>query len=105
MDRRERIEAMERRLDAITAATAELQEKLSALSELEQDALALYSYYGSEEWHADREAHSAVNDPGTDLVPKAGVLSEDLVYDSITELRDTAFTMLEMGTEILRDWV
>ena len=34
-----------------------------------------------------------------------GVLSEDLVYDSITELRDTAFTMLEMGTEILRDWV
>jgi len=34
-----------------------------------------------------------------------GALSEDLVYDSITELRDTAFTMLEMGTEILRDWV
>ena len=35
MDRRERIEAMERRLDAITAAIAELREKLSALLELE----------------------------------------------------------------------
>ena len=46
-----------------------------------------------------------MNDPGKGLAPKAGVLSEDLVYDSITELRDTAFTMLEMGTEILRDWV
>jgi len=30
---------------------------------------------------------------------QAGVLSEDLIYDSITELRDTAFTMLEMGAE------
>ena len=36
---------------------------------------------------------------------KAGVLSEDLVYDAITDLRDAAFRMLELGTDILKRWI
>ena len=98
-----RIGEMERRLEQITSATAELQEKLSAIRSLEKDTKALYSYYGTEDWYKDREEHSAVKDQ--DTAPKAGVLSEDLIYDSITKLRDTAFTMLELGTEILKDWI
>ncbi len=99
------IESMESRLDSITEATSALQEKLEELQKLKNETKSLYTYYGSEDWHSDREAFSAAadNDPGD--LPKAGVLSEDLVYDSITELRDTAFTMLELGTEILKDWI
>ena len=100
----ERIEKMEKRLDQITEATAVLQEKLDQLQTLKSDAKELFAYYGSETWYKDREAHSAAVDKGEDA-PKAGVLSEDLIYDSITELRDTAFTMLELGTEILKDWI
>ena len=100
----ERIEKMEKRLDQITEATAVLQEKLDQLQTLKSDAKELFAYYGSETWHKDREAHSAAVDKGEDA-PKAGVLSEDLIHDSITELRDTAFTMLELGTEILKDWI
>jgi hypothetical protein len=35
----------------------------------------------------------------------AGVLSEDLVYDLITDVRDLAIQMLEQATEILKDRV
>ena len=33
----------------------------------------------------------------------AGVLSEDLVYDQITEVRDAAFRMLELAADILKN--
>ena len=36
---------------------------------------------------------------------KAGVLSEDSVYDAIADLRDAAFDMLELGTDILKAWI
>ena len=57
---------------------------------------ALFAYYGSADWFADRELPLP---PGI----RAGVLSEDLVYDEITDLRDEAFRMLTLATEILRD--
>lgn len=95
---------MEQRLNRITSATIELQKSLTKLQQLKPDAKALFSYYGSEDWYKDRETHSASVDTET-TIPKAGVLSEDLVYDSITELRDAAFTMLELGTEVLKDWI
>ena len=93
-----RIARMESYLDETIDLTSKLQERLEALQAAGDHAKALFSYYGSEDWHADRE---------TDLPEgfKAGVLSEDSVYDAITELRDTAFTMLEMGTDILKNWI
>ena len=100
----DRITKMEFNLHEIEAATKDLQEALDRLKLYRKQAKDLYSYYGSEAWHKDREEHSAAVDKKED-VPKAGVLSEDLIYDSITELRDTAFTMLELGTEILKEWI
>ena len=58
--------------------------------------IELFKYYGSEAWYEDREGK----------VPegvKAGVLSEDLVYDAITNVRDTSFHMLELATDILKN--
>ena len=94
----DRIARMESHLDEITALTTKLQEQLDAMKAAESHAKALFSYYGSEDWHADRDL----------TLPedfKAGVLSEDSVYDAITDLRDAAFDMLELGTDILKTWI
>ena len=89
---------MESHLDEVTALTAKLKEQLDAIKAAESHAKALFQYYGSEDWHADRDL----------TLPegfKAGVLSEDSVYDAITDLRDAAFDMLELGTDILKTWI
>ena len=90
----DRISSMESYLDETAALTAKLQEQLDAVKAAKDHTRALFQYYGSEDWHADRDL----------TLPegfKAGVLSEDSVYDAITELRDAAFDMLELGIDIL----
>ena len=94
----ERISRMETYLDEVTALTTKLKEQLDAMKAAESHAKVLFQYYGSEDWHADRDL----------TLPesfKAGVLSEDSVYDAITDLRDAAFDMLELGTNILKMWI
>ena len=89
---------MESNLNKVTALTAKLKEQFDAMKAAESHAKALFQYYGSEDWHADRDL----------TLPegfKAGVLSEDSVYDAITDLRDAAFDMLELGTDILKTWI
>lgn len=93
-----RIEKMEACLNECTAATKALNEQLDGVEALGDAAADLFAYYGSESWYRDRE--------GT--LPEgvaAGVLSEDLVYDQITELRDTAFRMLRLATDMLQNWI
>ena len=93
-----RIARMESHLDDVTTLTTKLQAQLDAMKAAESHAKELFQYYGSENWHADRDL----------TLPdgfKAGVLSEDSVYDAITDLRDTAFDMLELGTDILKTWI
>ena len=94
----DRIARMESYLDDVTALTTKLQKQLDAIKAAETHAKELFHYYGSEDWHADRDL----------TLPegfKAGVLSEDSVYDAITDLRDAAFDMLELGTDILKTWI
>ena len=93
-----RIARMEAYLNGTTALTAKLQEQLDAMKAAESRAKELFSYYGSEDWHADRDMELPEGF-------KAGVLSEDSVYDAITDLRDAAFDMLELGTDILKTWI
>ena len=95
-DHLKRIEEMEAALDACVRATAELSAQLDRMEALRDDMLRLHRYYGSPEWYEDRERPLP---PGT----KAGVLAEDPVYDEIADLRDAAFRMLELGTDILKN--
>ena len=93
-----RIAQMESYHDETTALIAKAQEQLDAVKGIKEHAQVLFQYYGSEDWHADRDQ----------TLPdgfKASVLSEDSVYDAITDLRDTAFQMLELGTDILKTWI
>ena len=87
---------MEAALDACHEATSALNARLDDMDALRERMIALFGYYGSEAWYADREA--ALPDG-----MKAGVLSEDLVYDEITAARDAAFHMLELATDILKN--
>ena len=90
-----RVASMEAYLDEVTVLTTRLQEQINAMKAAESHAKELFSYYGSEDWHADRDIELPEGF-------KAGVLSEDSVYDAITDLRDAAFDMLELGTDILK---
>lgn len=94
----QRITQMDFFLNEIKSATEGLQEQLERIKLYRDQAKALYSYYGSEDWYKDREEELPEG-------MRAGVLSEDAIYDSITELRDTAFDMLELGTDVLKNWI
>ena len=94
----ERISGMESRLDETTNRTAELQKQLEAVRKMKENTKSLFQYYGSGDWYDDRERPLPEGF-------KAGVLSEDSVYDAMTGLRNAAFGMLELGTEILKEWL
>ena len=92
----QRIREMEDRLNRCAAAAADLDAQLDRMEELREDMIRLFSYYGSNAWYEDREGELPEDMP-------AGVLSEDLVYDQITAVRDAAFRMLELSADILKN--
>lgn len=92
----QRIIEMERYLNECIDATADLTAQMDRMDALRDHMMQLFAYYGSEAWYDDREGE----------LPKdirAGVLSEDLVYDQIAAVRDAAFQMLELATDILKN--
>ena len=98
----ERINEMESILDECVEAVEELQASLEYVERLQEKMEKLFEYYGSKEWYEDREAYDAVDaEDQADI--KAGVLSEDSVYDLITDVRDESFHMIELGTDILKN--
>ncbi len=92
----QRITEMEGYLRECTAATAELTEQLERMEALKTPMTALFAYYGSEDWFADREGELPEN-------VKAGVLSEDLVYDQVAAIHSAAIRMLELAADILKN--
>ncbi len=101
-DQRDRINEMESTLDECVEAVEELQGTLEYIERLQEKMGKLFAYYGSKEWYEDREAYDAVG-PEEQADIKAGVLSEDSVYDLITDVRDESFRMIELGTDILKN--
>ena len=92
----ERIREMEGYLNECASATAGLTAQLERMESLRDHMTRLFAYYGSQAWYEDRDGE----------LPEgvgAGVLSEDLVYDQITEVRDAAFRMLELAADILKN--
>lgn len=92
----ERVSGMETYLDECTSAVGDLSKQLDRIDALREEMGELFHYYGSEDWYEDRakELPEGV---------KAGVLSEDAVYDLITDVRDASFRMLEIATDILKN--
>ena len=85
-----RIGEMESRLDSIRDALDALSDAFTRYESAEDDYFALVNYYGSPEWWKDFEDDEAGRIP-KDL--KRGVLSEDAVYDLMTEQRELTLRM------------
>ena len=98
MEQIERIREMESCLDASERAIRELSEALSAFETVQPQYGKLSDYYGSDLWRLDFETDEAGKLP-RDL--KRGVLSEDAVYDLITEYRELLVRMLRLATGAL----
>jgi hypothetical protein len=80
----ERIEQMEKILDSLKEAIAQVNTAISRLRELGPQAMELDEYYGSPEWFDDLKADE------NGLLPKGlkrGVLSEDGIYDVLNEYK------------------
>lgn len=95
-ERAERVAAMEARLDRTAQLSAELSRCLDELGAARDEMSRLFQYYGSSDWFEDRESPLPKD-------VKAGVLSEDLVYDEFTALRDACYRMLELSTDLLKN--
>ena len=80
----DRIKKMEAYLDESAAVLAELAAALDRYEKIENKYYKLEDYYGSRRWMDDFEADEGGRLPD-DL--KRGVLSEDAVYDLITDHR------------------
>lgn len=98
----ERISRMEECLDASAAAVEKLGAALSEYEAVQKQYKQLSDYYGSPRWMKDFEADEAGKLP-KDL--KRGVLSEDAVYDLITENRELVVRMLKLAAGALEGYV
>lgn len=95
-----RIAKMEMYLDDSCVAIEALSDALREYEEIQDKYFELVDYYSSQEWMADFEADEA------GLIPaelKRGVLSEDAVYDLITDHRDLMTRMLAAAQRGLED--
>ena len=99
MEQTNRIKQMELQFDRVSQAMTELSTAIDKYVEA-QDALSeLKAYYASEDWlrdYADDEAGKLPKDL------KRGVLSEDGVWNLLSDCRELNIKMLETVTEMLR---
>ena len=82
MDRINRIREMEDRLERVSRWVDLLSAALEQLPSVQRDAYELSSYYESDLWMEDYEADEAGELPAD---VKRGVLSEDGLYNLLTE--------------------
>lgn len=95
------IEEMEQLSDCYAELLTQADAMLNALDAHKTDYLTLRDYYMSEQRDADLIAEEQGLLP-PDL--KRGVLSEDGLFDLIGDYREIAFRMVELGTQMLRNY-
>ena len=88
-----RIRLMERRLNLATSAVKRLEAALDKWEDAQEAIAALEEYYGSDLWKQDLTDDEAGRLPA-DL--KRGVLSEDGMWNLLTDARDLT-TRLKKG--------
>lgn len=98
MEQIERIQEMEKRLDASAKAIRDMKKALKAYTDVYPQYRELSEYYTSDDWMQDYTDDEAGRLP-RDL--KRGVLSEDLVFDLLNENRRMLIDMLDLVTKAL----
>jgi len=90
--REERIKEMEQRLDRASAAVMQLSAALDRYVEVQDALRELSCYYGSDVWKRDFADDEAGRLP-QEL--KRGVLSEDAIWNVLSDSRELNIRMLE----------
>lgn len=85
MEQIERINQMEQRMERAAAAVMSLSAALDCYEEVQEDISALETYYESDTWKQDFADDEAGRFPA-DL--KRGVLSEDGIWNLLTDARE-----------------
>ena len=85
MEQIERITYMEQMLDEATEAVSSLSDALEKYSAVQDKLQELAVYYSSKQWRQDFDDDSAGKIPQN---LKRGVLSEDAVYNLLTDITD-----------------
>ncbi len=87
-----RIEINENRLDTLNDIVLRLEKDLDEFQRLSKVYKELNKYYGSKSWFSDKEKYES----GKIENIKAGVLSEDAVYDLDTNISELLIEMKEV---------
>jgi len=93
------IEQMEDALNRCTEVLTKYEEALALFRDVQDTIRSLSTYYDSLQWRADFEDSEKGNLP-PDL--RCGVLTEDAVWNLLTENQELAIEMLETAAEILK---
>ena len=86
-------------MDTASEAVKELEAALDKFTAAQEAIAVLSEYYGSEDWLQD------FNDDEEGRLPKdlkRGVLSEDGIWNLLTECRELNVRMSKMVTEVLK---
>ena len=100
MEQIERIQHYEKLLDRITPVLGNLEEALDAFDGIQDDVKELAAYYEDDDWREDFEADEAGKLPA-DL--KRGVLSEDGIYDVLSDHYALTVRLLDTVSTILKN--
>lgn len=95
MSVQKRVAAMEESMDVVLNYLEQCDVLLSQFNAQHQLFMNFRDYYGSEEWHSDRQEPLEI---------KRGVLSEDVPYDVMLKYREVAIQLLEQATQMLKDY-
>ena len=100
MEQIKRIQHYEALLDRIAPVLENLEEAVDAFEGIQDDVKELSAYYEDDDWREDFEADEAGKLPA-DL--KRGVLSEDGIYDVLSEHYALTVRLLDTVSAILKN--
>lgn len=99
MNQISRINKFEKLLNNANDTIKELALILEKYATCQKDIQELDKYYGSDDWYQDVDSYDMK------LLPKdikAGILSEDAIYDLLDNNKRMAIRLLEQATKVLK---
>lgn len=94
----ERITKNEERLDKLENSIKKMNEALADFESNQKDLVLLNKYYGSKNWFKDKEAY----ENGKINRIKAGVLSEDAIWNTLSDIDEIILDMKRIITNYER---
>ncbi|MBO6029141.1 MAG: DUF4298 domain-containing protein [Bacteroidales bacterium] len=103
MEQIERIQHFEMLLDRVAPVLGNLEDALDAFDGIQEDVRELSAYYESDEWRDDFEADEADEAGNLPADLKRGVLSEDGIYDVLSDHYALTVRLLDTVSAILKN--